>query len=100
MRADACDRYAAIDPERVELGQPEIRERRAGLLVDVFPELQPPATTGNDDGQVVVLVGRPVAHTSTEGEDGVVEKRRTVGFLDFLHANTILKFHFLQQNGR
>ena len=71
----------------MEVGKPEVCQRGFGLAVDVLALLQAGvAAAGNDDGQIVVLVGGAVAHAGAEGEDGVIEQGGAIGLLDFIQA--------------
>ena len=76
-----------LDAQGLHLGQPEIRQGRAALAVDVRAEFQPPATAASDDqGQVVVLVGRAVTQSAAQGEDGIVQQCCAVGLLNAVHS--------------
>lgn len=64
----------ALNAQRLQLGQPEIGERSASLAVDVATQIKRAASaTGDDQRQVVVLMGGTVAHSGSKGEDGVVQ---------------------------
>ena len=45
----------------------------------------PTATTGYNDGQRTILVRSAIAEARAVGEDGVVQQRGAVGFLNGVH---------------
>lgn len=71
----------------MQLGEPKIRQWGASFAVNVGAEFQLAASSaGNNQRQVVILMGGAIAHAGSEGENGIIEQRGAVGFLDVLHS--------------
>ena len=55
--------------------------------MDVTTQLKcAPSAPGDDQRQVVVLMGGAIAHTCSDREDGIVQQRGAVGFLYAVHS--------------
>ena len=86
-RSGAVSIFFTFNAQSTQLGEPQVRQRGASLTVNVAAQFKrATSASGDDQRQVVVLVRGPIAHTCSEGEDGVVEQRGAIGFLYAVHT--------------
>ena len=79
--------FFTFNAQSTQLGEPQVGQRGTSLTVNVGAEFKrATSASGDDQRQIVVLMGGAIAHTGTEGEDGVVEQRGAIGFLYAVHT--------------